>query len=146
MDATTRTFFEPLFGYDFSQARVHSDRHADESARSVNASAYTVGNDIVFRAGQYAPQTIDGRRLLAHELVHVEQQRATSNSAPSRISEIGSTEDMGVSAAVMADSCAMRASLNFRAKARDNVSSPRSPATAVPTAGVVINLVNISTE
>lgn len=60
--------------YDFSGVRVHTDTQAAESARSVNALAYTVGSDVVFGAGQYVPQTSVGRRLMAHELAHVVQQ------------------------------------------------------------------------
>ena len=60
--------------YDFSQVRVHHDAKAAESARAVDARAYTVGRDIVFAAGQYAPHNAAGRRLLAHELTHVVQQ------------------------------------------------------------------------
>ncbi|HEV7388488.1 MAG TPA: DUF4157 domain-containing protein [Gemmatimonadaceae bacterium] len=71
----TRAYFEPRFGEDFSQVRIHNDRAAEDSARSVNALAYTVGRDVVFGSGQYAPETTDGRRLLAHELTHVVQQR-----------------------------------------------------------------------
>jgi hypothetical protein len=72
---------EPRFGCDFSQVRVHSGSAAAESARAVNALAYTVGRDVVFGAGQYAPG-ITGRRLLAHELTHVVQQSETA--APAR--------------------------------------------------------------
>jgi len=74
LDQTTRAFFEPRFGADFSPVRVHTDSRAAESAREVNAHAYTVGQDIVFGAGQFAPGTHDGRRLIAHELTHVAQQ------------------------------------------------------------------------
>jgi hypothetical protein len=69
-----RAFFEPRFGYDFSHVRVHTDAHAAESARALNARAFTLGHDIVFGAGRYAPDTQEGRRLLAHELTHVMQQ------------------------------------------------------------------------
>jgi len=62
------------FGHDFSRVRVHSDASAEQSARDVNASAYTVGNDIVFGAGRLSPGTRHGLRLLAHELTHVVQQ------------------------------------------------------------------------
>jgi Domain of unknown function (DUF4157) len=62
--------------HDFSNVRVHTDARAMESARAVNALAYTVGNHIVFGAGQHAPGTPSGRRLLAHELTHVVQQSA----------------------------------------------------------------------
>jgi hypothetical protein len=65
---------ESRFGFDFSQVRVHADVRAAESAREVNALAYTVGRDVVFGAGQYAPGRGPGAELLAHELTHVVQQ------------------------------------------------------------------------
>ncbi len=74
LDAGTRAFMEPRFGHDFSGLRVHTDGRAAESARAVNAVAYTVGRDIVFGAGQYAPMATEGRRLIAHELTHTIQQ------------------------------------------------------------------------
>ena len=74
LDASTRNFMEPRFGHDFSRVRVHSDVKAAESARAVNALAYTVGHDVVFSAGQYAPGTMLGKQLLVHELTHVVQQ------------------------------------------------------------------------
>ncbi len=78
LNADTRTFMEPRFGHDFSQVRVHTDAKAAESARAVNALAYTVGRDIVFGAGHYTPETTTGKGLLAHELTHVIQQRGTA--------------------------------------------------------------------
>lgn len=74
LDASTRAFMEPRFGHDFGRVRVHTGERAAESARSVGAHAYTVGRDVVFGSGQYAPETQRGRRLLAHELTHVVQQ------------------------------------------------------------------------
>ena len=74
LDGSTRAFFEARFGHDFSRVRVHADERAGESARSVQALAYTVGNDVVFGRGQYAPRTEPGRRLIAHELAHTVQQ------------------------------------------------------------------------
>src|SRR5689334_17062678 len=71
LDAGTRAFMEPRFGQDFSRVRVHTDPQAAHSARAVSAHAYTVGNQIAFGAGQYAPETSAGRHLLAHELTHV---------------------------------------------------------------------------
>lgn len=79
LDTQTRAFMEPRFGYDFSKVRVHVDERAAESARAVNALAYTVGQNVVFRMGQYAPTTKSGQHILAHELVHVVQQNARSN-------------------------------------------------------------------
>ncbi len=73
LDAETRAFMEPRFGHDFSRVRVHSDAPSAESARDVNALAYTVGEHIVFGNGRYSPQMESGRHLLAHELAHVVQ-------------------------------------------------------------------------
>jgi hypothetical protein len=69
-----RSFFEPRFGYDFSQVRIHTGAQAAESSQALRARAWTVGHDVVFNAGQYAPESNEGRRLLAHELSHVVQQ------------------------------------------------------------------------
>jgi hypothetical protein len=66
------------FDHDFSNVRVHTDTAAAQSARDVNADAYTAGNNIVFAAGRYAPQSREGQRLIAHELTHVVQQGQTS--------------------------------------------------------------------
>jgi hypothetical protein len=74
LDAATRAFMEPRFGYDFSRVRVHTGAVAEESALDVIAHAYTVGHDVVFGAGRFAPEAHAGRRLIAHELVHVVQQ------------------------------------------------------------------------
>jgi hypothetical protein len=74
LDTQTRQLMEPRFGQDFSGVRVHTDGRAAESARAVNAIAYTVGRDVVFGAGQYRPATAAGRATLAHELTHVAQQ------------------------------------------------------------------------
>lgn len=82
LDAATRAFMEPRFGHDFSQVRVHTDEQAAESAQAVNALAYTVGRDVVFGAGQYAPRTNQGRGTIAHELTHVVQQSSMSGSGP----------------------------------------------------------------
>jgi outer membrane protein OmpA-like peptidoglycan-associated protein len=81
LDRTTRSFFEPRFGHDFSGVRIHTGAVAAESARQVHALAYTVGSNVVFRSEQFAPDTASGRRLLAHELTHVVQQRRNGQSA-----------------------------------------------------------------
>jgi len=71
LDAPARAFFEPRFGHDFSRVRIHTDASADASAQSIHALAYTAGDHVVFRAGEYSPDTEQGRSLLAHELAHV---------------------------------------------------------------------------
>lgn len=80
LDAETRAFMEPPFGCDFSGVRVHVDAAAEQSARKVNANAYTAGHHIVFASGRFAPKTQEGRRLIAHELVHVLHQSAAGGA------------------------------------------------------------------
>jgi hypothetical protein len=75
LDCDVRTTMEKRFAYDFSGVRVHTGGEADRSARAVGANAYTVGSDIVFRSGAYAPRSPQGRSLLTHELTHVAQQK-----------------------------------------------------------------------
>jgi hypothetical protein len=86
LDAATRSFMEPRFGYDFSGVRVHSD---GQSARSAGALAYTVGQDVVFQPGLYNPHSQPGRQLLAHELTHVIQQQSASSLQASRVGQPG---------------------------------------------------------
>src|SRR5205085_9063629 len=74
LDEPTREFMESRFGHDFSRVRVHTGERAAGSARALNALAYTVGDDVVFGPGRYAPRTDAGRHLLAHELAHTIQQ------------------------------------------------------------------------
>jgi hypothetical protein len=71
----TRNFYEKRFGYDFSNVKVHTDAEAAKSAKSVNALAFTFGNDIVFNTGQYSLNSDSGKRLLGHELTHAVQQQ-----------------------------------------------------------------------
>jgi hypothetical protein len=78
LDSATRAFMEPRFGHDFSRVRVHTDEKAMQSAKSVNALAYTIGHHVVFGMSNYSPSSIQGRKLLAHELTHVIQQPALS--------------------------------------------------------------------
>jgi len=70
----TRGFFEPRFGHNFRDVRIHTGARAAELARAVRAKAFTFGHDIVFGVGEYAPGNMVGQRLLAHELAHVTQQ------------------------------------------------------------------------
>ena len=76
----TKDFFEPRFGYDFSDVKIHNNTSAARSAQSINALAYTTGNNIVFNENQYSPETDSGKRLLAHELTHVIQQNPNVKS------------------------------------------------------------------
>jgi len=93
LDSNTRAFMEPRFGHDFSQVRVHTDAKATESARAVNALAYTVGQHVVFGSGQHASFTTGGRQLLTHELTHVVQQRQFANFPFQHDLEVASDHD-----------------------------------------------------
>ncbi|MBX3010853.1 MAG: DUF4157 domain-containing protein [Caldilineaceae bacterium] len=79
LDSPTRQAMEARFGHDFGQVQIHTDQQAAHSAAAVNARAYTVGNHIVFGAGQFAPAHQAGQRLLAHELTHVLQQAGSAS-------------------------------------------------------------------
>jgi len=81
LDRETRRYMESRIGFDFGKVRLHTDSHANASAKALSAHAYTVGSNIVFAPGRYAPQTTAGRRLLAHELTHVVQQTASPKAA-----------------------------------------------------------------
>lgn len=84
--ASIRTFFEQRVGHDFSEVHVHTDGMAAELAHAIGARAFTVGQDLVFGASEFAPATMSGKRLLAHELMHVVQQRRISRTAASSTS------------------------------------------------------------
>lgn len=86
LDRTTRAFFEPRFGYDFSGVRVHTDAQAAQSAKAVDALAYTFGSDVVFADGLHSPGTSAGKFLLAHELAHVVQSGGRSMGQAQSIS------------------------------------------------------------
>jgi hypothetical protein len=75
-----RRFFEPRFGRDVSNVRIHTGSRAAEATQGIRARAFTIGRDIAFAHGEYAPQTASGKRLLAHELVHVFQQGSSSQA------------------------------------------------------------------
>ncbi|HEV8273875.1 MAG TPA: DUF4157 domain-containing protein [Chitinophagaceae bacterium] len=74
LDTDTRSFMEPRFNYDFSDVKIHDNDLAAKSADSINALAYTSGNNVVFNSGEYNTNSFSGKRLLAHELTHVVQQ------------------------------------------------------------------------
>ena len=101
LEPSTREFMEPRFGHDFSRVRVYADGKAANSARGLQARAYTVGRDIVFGSGEYAPATTEGQRLLAHELAHVvQQQRVKVN--PRSVEPSGSMAEREAHAAAAA--------------------------------------------
>jgi hypothetical protein len=82
LPADLRSFFEPRFGHDFGAVRIHTGAGAEEATKAVRARAFTVGNDVVFGSGEWAPETTAGKSLLAHELTHVVQQTPVARRKP----------------------------------------------------------------
>ena len=93
LNAEARSFFEPRFGSDFSDVRLHTDSQAAESARTINARAFTLGRNIVFGAGEYSSDTPSVNKLLAHELVHTLQQGGEYGYRLSRVPTEGGVQD-----------------------------------------------------
>jgi Domain of unknown function (DUF4157) len=93
LDPAVRATLEPQFGHSFADVRVFSDAQADRMARDVNATAFTVGQDMFFRAGEYNPESMQGRHLLAHELTHTIQQRGARPSKNLEISTPGESQE-----------------------------------------------------
>jgi len=75
LEGELREQLQPAFRTELGSVRVHTDAAADRMSRAVHARAFTVGEDVFFRGGEYAPGSVGGRALLAHELAHVDQQR-----------------------------------------------------------------------
>jgi hypothetical protein len=84
LDAATRAFMEPRFGASMASVRIHDDAEAAQNAQRLSARAYTIGEHVVFGAGQYQPDRVAGRHLIAHELAHVMQSRAGASAAVRR--------------------------------------------------------------
>lgn len=116
LDRETRNFMEPRFGQDFSTVRVHSDARAAESARAVNALAYTVGRDVVFADGQFRPSEPLGQTLLAHELTHVVQQGETPDySQPLHVGSPHTTAEAEAHHTATVIGAGSRSAINTRA-------------------------------
>ena len=96
------TEMQASFGHHFGDVRVHADRQADDAARQVVANAFTVGHHLVFAAGRFAPQTRDGRHLLAHELAHVVQQRGGGTITAPLLQRDASDDDPDIAAILRA--------------------------------------------
>lgn len=109
LPAAMRRFFNRALGYDFSGVAIHEGTQADKAAKSIRAKAFTLGNHVVFAAGQYQPETLAGKKLLAHELTHVMQQQGAArlsrkptdttpltDTAPEQEETLGSVSTTGV--------------------------------------------------
>ena len=96
LDPASRAFYEPRFGADFSHVRIHTGAHAAESARALNAQAFTVRKDVVFASGQYQPESYASKKLLAHELTHVIQQSGGHSSGVNLLRRACGPQEIGI--------------------------------------------------
>ena len=101
LDTAIRAFMEPRFGQDFGHVRVHTGEKAAKSAQSIQAKAFTTGQDIVFGSGQFAPESAEGKRLLAHELTHVVQQQHMPTIQRDPTGQPSETDDDPATAALL---------------------------------------------
>ena len=102
LEPSTRGFMESRFNHDFSQVRVHTDSRAADSARALQAQAFTVGRNVVFGQSQVAPHSPAGQNLIAHELTHVVQQQGAASS-PQAFSVVSNADPLEHQAATVAD-------------------------------------------
>jgi hypothetical protein len=100
LDARVRERNGPALGDRLDDVRVHTDADAAALARSVSARAFTTGTDVYFGSGEYRPGSIEGDRLLSHELAHVAQQRGAATTGPLVVSQPGDPFEVEADAAV----------------------------------------------
>jgi Domain of unknown function (DUF4157) len=145
LDVAARKTLEFRLGHDFSRVRIHTGPLADRSAQAIGANAYTVGQDIVFRAGQYRPGTAAGDRLLAHELTHTTQQ---ASALPSPILRVGPSHDAHERAAASAAAGIAQAPASAAPAAVQRQRVQRQSADAAPAEepGLLDSLVGASAE
>jgi hypothetical protein len=134
LDAGTRGVMEARFGHDFSRVRIHAGARAAESAEAVNSLAYTVGQQVVFGASQYAPQTARGSALLAHELTHTMQQPSAGAPGTIRIEPAGASFERAADARATGNAGAALAPLG-------RVALQRQPKPATPDDRVAVSRV-----
>jgi hypothetical protein len=123
-----RSFFEPRFGADFGKVRIYRDKRAANIAQSIDARAFTLGLDMIFGVGQYSPGTNSGRKLLAHELIHVIQQNGGQSQTetgsapiPHSLQQVNARAQPGVSvSSLVADGTIQRTASVRRRRRVDN--------------------------
>jgi len=135
LDPGTRARMMQRFGHDFASVRVHTDSKAAESARAMNALAYTVGSEVVFGEAQYAPHSREGQRLLAHELAHTVQQ-CGQKDLPATTMSHASAEQEAAAASAMAQGGVFRPThrtpLQIARKGQDATTQTASATAAAP--------------
>jgi hypothetical protein len=132
LDPATRVFFESRFGADLRDVRVHTDARAAESARSINALAYTTGHNIVFASERFHPGSSAGRKLLAHELAHIIQQDSLSPKTLSPNDKHNPADGLITEAAETASPVLSGSNLRLARQTADGSASGTPPVTASP--------------
>lgn len=124
LPADANSFFSSRMGYDFSDVKVHTDREAADSAKELNAKAYTVKNNIVFNEGQFDTKSSEGKKLMAHELTHVVQQGSSKKEKERTVNNnLGShTNDSTVQRMPLLNAVAEKAAIAHNRKLFDNKS------------------------
>ncbi len=122
ISADANAFFSSRMGYDFSDVKVHTDKEAADSAKDLNAKAYTVKNNIVFNEGQYNPESTEGKRLMAHELTHVVQQGSTKKEMAAHRNLGSPTSEATIQRKPLLDDLAEKAAIAHNRKLFDNKS------------------------
>jgi hypothetical protein len=128
LDAATRAYFEPRFGFSLENVSIHTDAEAARSAAAIQSRAYTVGGHIGFGDGEYAPGTDAGRLLLAHELAHVAQQSHAGASPPRPHAALDDEADRAARTAVSGPSRVPR--LNAASISLERKASPEQASVA----------------
>jgi hypothetical protein len=150
LDNDTREFMESRFEYDFSKVRVHANTQASESAMALNARAYTVRQNIVFKEGEYKPRMAKGRELLAHELVHVMQQASAPVTNPLYTADVrNASEHEATTIAVQAISTGQKAvPVQLHTPARIARQTGNAPVQSAPKSVKPshVNLIRVSCE
>ena len=98
LDTDARSGLETAMGEDFSDVRIHDDAEAHDLSTSVSAEAFTTGSDVFFQSGKYDPASSEGKKLLAHELTHVVQQRGATPTTEMTVSDPGDASEVEASA------------------------------------------------
>ena len=163
LDQRTNSFMSSRFGNDFSGVKIHTDSEAVQLNRDLNAKAFTTGSDIYFNEGQYQPQSLDGQKLLAHELTHVVQQesgmiRRCINPAKNDpiydglITRIKATPAYGAlvdkteADKIIVDAKQHRACLYYAGKLKDLFDTPEKPAGDVVAENTAVTIEAVKEE
>lgn len=140
-------FFSSRMGHNFSQVRLHTDEEASESAHSINAQAYTLGNHIVFAKDKYRPETPEGKQLLAHELTHTLQQNRIQPRIQRRLFVSGANNaDPVAYLTIVGDAGGFRLGWSFANPRVSILGNTVAPATSQNARSILTQVINHPTQ